>query len=244
MNLIPFENLPTQKVKTVLVSGQFKEYVVELNKIGIKTITTSACSSLAKAEQYHADMQALHINKKLLVLKECVNLQNKLKGLEISFEVVEEKVQEKYPQNVLVNGLVLGDYIICNEKTVCKNSLKDNSKIFINVKQGYTKCSVAVVSQNAIITADEGIAKVATKNKIDVLKIETGHIALPEYNYGFIGGCSGLVDKNTLVFTGDITKHPNYEDIKSFCSNYRVNTYSLSKSGLTDIGSILPLSYE
>ena len=41
----------------------------------------------------------------------------------------------------------------------------------INVKQGYAKCSICVVSDNAIITADKGIAKAAIQNRIDVLEI-------------------------------------------------------------------------
>lgn len=56
---------------------------------------------------------------------------------------------------------------------------------------------------------------------------------------GFIGGASGLINKNLLCFNGDIKTHPDYENINSFCKNVGVEVYSLNKGMLKDIGSII-----
>ena len=65
--------------------------------------------------------------------------------------------------------------------------------IRVNVSQGYAKCSTCVVGEDAIITYDRGIAKAADAAGMDVLVIEPGHVDLPGYDTGFIGGASGLV---------------------------------------------------
>ena len=66
-------------------------------------------------------------------------------------------------------------------------------------------------------------------------------IQLDGYDYGFIGGCCGFIDKNTLVFSGNVKLHKNYEDIKAFAGNYKVDVVSLSNEMLYDIGGILPV---
>lgn len=248
MKFVAKPNLPEKKVKTVIISGEYPEFCTELNMLGINTVQTSACDCLAPGEQYHADLQAIHINNnKMIILNECILLQRKLSQLGVDFEICELNTEKKYPKNVYLNALILDNKILCNTKTIynyMKNISEKEQKILISVKQGYTKCSCAVVSNNAIITSDNGIYNAATKKGIDVLKISEGWIKLPGFNYGFIGGACGLIAKDLLAFCGDVKKHPDYFKIKTFCRNYGVNLYSLSNSQLTDIGGILPITEE
>ena len=79
----------------------------------------------------------------------------------------------------------------------------------IPVKQGYAKCSLCIVSENAVITADEGLAYTLCRAGLDVLKIIPGCIRLPGYGYGFIGGCCGKLDAATMAFAGDPLTHPD-----------------------------------
>lgn len=148
----------------------------------------------------------------------------------------------KYPQCVKLNCTIIGNNIIGNFKYMDRKvkSLLPNCN-FINVNQGYAKCSTAIVSDNAVITSDVSIYNAAKENKIDCLKISEGHISLCDKYHGFIGGTCFKIDKNTLAFTGDITLHPDYINIKAFCKNYGVNLLSLTKMKLTDIGGIIPL---
>ena len=61
----------------------------------------------------------------------------------------------------------------------------------IHVKQGYTRCSLLPVDDRSFITSDAGIAKTLAEHDTDVLLIHPGHIHLPGFDYGFIGGTGG-----------------------------------------------------
>lgn len=155
--------------------------------------------------------------------------------------ISDEPTDEKYPHDVLFNAVILGKKLICNTKTVSKLILSFAEKHgyeIIHVPQGYTKCSVAVVSDNAIITSDKAISSICNSVGIDVLTVSEGHICLPPYNYGFIGGTSGVfLDK--VYFCGSLDRHPDGEIIKEFCSKHKKTAVSLSKDVLQDVGSLL-----
>jgi hypothetical protein len=111
----------------------------------------------------------------------------------------------------------------------------------LNVKQGYSKCSIAVIGTDAAITSDTGIYNTLIANGIDVLKIDSGSIRLDGVSYGFIGGVSGLIAPDVLAVNGNIEAHPESEKIKEFCNKHGVSILSLNNEELYDIGSILPI---
>ena len=76
------------------------------------------------------------------------------------------------------NQFIISDkYIICNSKTALKlKSEYITDKKVINVKQGYTSCSVVCVNSDAYITDDENIYNTLSENYIDCLKIKKGDI--------------------------------------------------------------------
>ncbi len=153
----------------------------------------------------------------------------------------DEEWAQNYPLDVLFNACLIGNKLICNEKTVSRDILRAAREAryeIINVNQGYTKCSVCVVSDNAIITSDKHIAKTCKNFGIDVLLIPEGHISLPPYDFGFIGGASGL-SKNNVFFCGSLDTHPDGERIKDFCKSHGKNAISLSDDKLQDVGSIM-----
>lgn len=171
--------------------------------------------------------------------RELIESIAKSSGLEISLS--DEETCEKYPFDVLFNAALVGKNLICNKKTVSRLILKaaeDADFNTIHVPQGYTKCSTCIVSDNAIITADRSIYEACKCNCIDALLISEGHISLPDYNYGFIGGASGtLGDK--IYFCGDILTHPDGNKISEFCKKHGKSSISLSHGELFDVGSIL-----
>ena len=85
------------------------------------------------------------------------------------------------------------------------------------------------------------IYKICVANQIDVLKISVGDILLDGYAYGFIGGCCGLVSKDTLAFSGNVGLHRDFENMRDFTRNHHVELYSLTNEKLYDIGGILPI---
>lgn len=108
----------------------------------------------------------------------------------------------------------------------------------LNVGQGYSKCSCAILADGAIITADRGIATVTRQNGIDTLLISEGHVELPGYSYGFIGGASGLCGSR-LYFCGDLEKHPDHMAIEAFSKMHSTQCISLSDGMLYDVGSLI-----
>ena len=241
-NFIP--NLPQDNAKLVVMSTNNKELVNRVEELGIKVLSSVNLSKLLIFEQYHTDLQFLHYNKDtVFVLNECTSLKGNLKKYFPNVIEISKNIKKDYPNNVMLNCVVLNDKLICNSKTIADEvlqmAIKDNLKI-INANQGYTKCSTCIVNENAIITSDKSIYK-SCRNEMDVLLIRQGYIELPGTDYGFIRGSSIKYNRNTLVFTGNIKLHPDYESIKSFAQNHNVELLSLTENTMIDIGSIIPI---
>ncbi len=161
-----------------------------------------------------------------------------LSGLELTLS--DEPTGEKYPLDVLFNACIVGKRLICNEKTVSKlilDAAQGSGCEIIGVSQGYTKCSVTVVSDNAIITADKTIAAACRAVGIDVLTVSEGHISLPPYNFGFIGGASGY-HGDKVYFCGSLDSHPDGKRIREFCKKHKKTAISLTDGELQDVGSL------
>ena len=59
-----------------------------------------------------------------------------------------------YPNDIALNAVMIGKNIICNKKYTDKYIIEyatNNNLNIIDVKQGYSKCSVVPISHNAII---------------------------------------------------------------------------------------------
>lgn len=158
-----------------------------------------------------------------------------------------------YPDDVAYNAVSTGKYFIHNLQYTSPALLeraRETGLEFIHVKQGYAKCSVVVVGDQAVITADRGIARsIEAYNQdlmedgqeqdcIDCLLVEEGHVLLPGMNVGFLGGASGLI-KNKLYFNGNLREHPDFEKITAFAEEHGAETVWYEEEPLTDIGSIL-----
>ena len=159
-------------------------------------------------------------------------------GLEL--HVSNEKIGKDYPSDVLFNACLLGNKLICNTRTVSQlilDAARSCGCEIIHSQQGYTKCSVCPVGDNAIITADRSIAKACAEKGIDVLTVSEGNISLPPYSYGFIGGTSGCSGDN-VYFCGSIETHPDGDRIKESCRYHGKSAISLSSGVLQDLGSL------
>lgn len=202
-------------------------------------------SRLSPAIASHPDMLFFATGKKLF-LHRAYYEENKF-ALDALFSLCayipvfcEGQFASPYPSEVRFNVAAFGDTLFCRTDTVFPEIAAQFSTV-CNVKQGYAGCSVCAVSDNALITADEGIAAVASaQNKFRVLKIRPGHITLPGYTYGFIGGASGR-DNNTVFFCGNPLQHPDGNQIREFCLANHTTPISLSDCPLADYGKIIIL---
>ncbi len=153
--------------------------------------------------------------------------------------ILDEKTpQGEYPQDVLFDALAIGSRLYGKERFVSEKLLS-RYDAFIPVKQGYARCSVALLSESCAVTADKGLYKALTKSGLDVLLISSGNIALEGYSFGFIGGAGGRIKDDTYVFFGDLLSHPDGERIRSFASEHKINAVSLSDEPLSDHGGLL-----
>ena len=120
---------------------------------------------------------------------------------------------------------------------IFKDMVKKQGREGIKCKQGYTRCSVCVVDNNSIITADSVIAEKCRKVGIDVLEIVPGYIELAGFEYGFIGGASIRLSDKFIAFTGILTAHPQYMEITDFIKSKGLNIIYLTDQPAFDIGS-------
>lgn len=237
--------IPQSKVRLAAVGEKYNDLTAALKKDGIETIGVKKYKSGGdNPELLHADMQLLYIGGgRIIGIKENDELNIRLKRLCLDVTETADTITEfKYPQCVKINCIIINRRVISNLKYTDQRvfELLPDYK-FININQGYGKCSAAIVNDNALITSDASVFKAAAENNIDCLKIREGFINLCEKYHGFIGGASFLLDKDILGFSGDIKTHPDYNNIKAFCLSHRINLYSVIGGELTDVGGVIPL---
>lgn len=153
----------------------------------------------------------------------------------------EKVLGPEYPDDVRYNAACTGKYFIHNLKYTAPELLqaaKEMGMQFIDVKQGYAKCSIVVVDEDSIITYDNGIADACEDAGMEVLRICPGFVNLPGYDTGFIGGTAGLIP-GEVVFNGNLEDHPNYPEIEDFINEHGLTCRWFPDYPLTDIGSII-----
>ncbi len=228
------------------MNGMDNDVITALNENGVRTLRLGyLCGK--NIESAHADMRVLHLGgNEVLTLAGDEELNRRLRSLGFNVTQTQRHLTEfKYPECTALNCLLCGSTAFANFRNAdAAVSAKLSGYVCVNVRQGYTKCSAAVVRSDAIITADETIYRAATDCGIDVLKISEGGIHLCERYHGFIGGACFLIESNTLAFFGELRKHRDYDDIKAFCGNHGVYTLDLCGGALRDIGGVVSLLQE
>ncbi len=243
MNTIPIKNphLPSDNVKDVIFGKLSCTQENELTNMGIDLHQIAALPQIESSLQYHADLAVNPIpGNRIIILPSQSFLKVKLISMGFSVIINKKEAASPYPTDCMLNFVDTKNYFIGNAN-IC-SCVKSESQIRIHCKQGYSKCSVVPVTENAIITDDDAIATKASEQGIDVCIVRKGCIKLENYPYGFIGGSCGKLSKDILAFCGNINTHCDHTAIKSFLRNYNVYAISLSNEELTDVGSIIPLT--
>lgn len=237
-------NLPQLSVRVAAVSEAAPALHDALKRRGIRVLPVQAAAQMAPPVASHADMHLLMLDgQTALVSPHQPRLADDLRQLGITV-LVGQALGEVYPTDVPYNVAIIGNYYICNVHTISETAhrwLTAHVLQPIHTRQGYSKCSVCVVSPNAIITADCSIAGAARAAGLDVLQIRAGHIRIPVYDTGFIGGCCGKLAPDQMGFCGDVDTHPDAAAIRNFLQQHGVQTICLCDGPLTDIGGIIPV---
>lgn len=222
----------------VLVAENFPEKSLEKLKDYGKIVRTKSNKNLMKGLDTHTDILVHPLpSGDLVVDRENLEYYKKIfpdKNILPSHSIL----SKEYPKDIPLNAFSFKNYFIHNLKFTDK-VLLDYYKNFgyqmINIKQGYGKCS-CLVTNDFIITSDGGIYG-SLRDFIPIYKINHGEIRLQNFNYGFIGGASGVLGKK-IFFTGDFSHHSSHEEILKIIKKYDYEIEILSDETIEDFGSI------
>lgn len=222
----------------VILAENFPEEAAEkLKKYG-KVVKTKSNKNILKGLDSHTDILVHPLpNGDLLVDRDNLEYYKNIfpdKNIIHSASIL----SKKYPKDILLNAFSFKNYFIHNLKFTDKVLLdyyKNSGYELINIKQGYAKCS-CLVTEDFIITSDGGIYE-SLKDFIPIYKIDHGQIKLQNFNYGFIGGATGVLGKK-IFFTGDFSHHSSHEEILKIIKKYNYEIEILSKDPIEDYGTI------
>jgi hypothetical protein len=244
--LVVSPNLPKNKVNKILIGKSNTQEIAELKELGIETLCIEGHNQIDSEIRSHADILCFNTGKGELLVSPFVNYSATISD-EFRIKLIRKTVESPYPNDVLLNCALFGDKLICNTKYASDEIIsfaEINNFTIIHTNQGYSKCSLCIVNENAVITEDNGLYSLLKKYQLDVLKIEPGQVYLSKHHSGFIGGASGLLSDSILYFSGDVYRHKNYHDIKTFLDNYSIDIYCNKSRLLRDFGGIIQLTEE
>lgn len=198
---------------------------------GLQVVTTCALEGLLPPLNTHTDLQIIQVGEQLICAP-CLleyykqHLPQAIPGA--------ASPKGRYPYDARYNALVVGKRVFHRTDItdpVVLAAAKKQGFSLVPVRQGYAACSSLVVSEEAVITADAGMARAFLECGLDVCRISPGNIALSKFPYGFIGGAGGRLGTGEILFFGT----PTEERIFSFLSKHG-KTGVFFPGGLADFG--------
>lgn len=228
------------KLRPVLLCGKIS-YRCEksLRMVGVEPVHIPSFHKLSVPVSEHPDMLFFPKGDGALLTFSEYSAENpaffsRLEALGVKVSLTNHAVFPGYPRDIGLNALSLSGVLFARLDSVCREILDMHTEK-VNVRQGYTRCSVCVLSQSHVITADPGLAK-ALDNFCEVLLIRPGYIELPGYDYGFIGGAALPLPGNSVGFCGNVLSHPDGDRILCFAEHAGVQAVCLSDEPLYDSG--------
>lgn len=240
--------IPQKQANLAVISGQASDEIISnLTNKGIEVIKTIKLGSLPSGIAYHPDLVLHPITTNTLVVAPEVfdYYTKKLQPYGLKIIKGKKRLEREYPNDIGYNIFRIGNHFIHKKgytDEIIKKYYEKTGISLINVTQGYTKCSIALVDHQSAITSDKNIAEKLSHVGYDILLVENGWIDLPGYGYGFIGGASGHISPKDMVFTGSLFNHPDRVKIEDFIKNKGIEIIYLSKEDIIDLGTVFSFS--
>lgn len=245
MQFVSQPHLPSRAVRLCAVSEEAAPVRQALQSLGVASIPVAANPALDAPVRSHADMLLHHLGgRRLVAARQDAPCTAPLHEQGFIIVPAGRPPVSPYPGDVSLDALRLSGVLIARLDAldpVIGAWCRENGIRLLHTRQGYAKCSVCIVAENAVVTADTALHALCIRLGLDALLIQPGNIALPGYSHGFIGGCTGLLAPDLLCFAGDPRHHPDYAGIRSFARNHGVYLHALLPGMLRDVGGILPL---
>lgn len=241
--------IPKKIANLVIVDNRINEESIKtLERLKLKIIKTIKCEEVDESISCHPDIVIHPINHNTLMIAPNVfdYYADKLDGIGINIIKGDTVLGRKYPEDISYNvgrlkGVAIHNFRYTDEKL--KYYLKKENLEFINISQGYSKCSLAIIGENSAITSDIPMYEKLKSMNFKILLVEPGHILLEGQRYGFIGGTNGSILEDELLISGSFKDHPNKDEMLEFIyKNNKKITY-LSHKKIVDIGTIISLNY-
>ena len=229
----------------VLSSKVSEECKSKLRELGYTPLLLPPFARLSHPVDTHADMLFFTLGKNIITHREyyaCAKDVFDVLCSECGVELLlcDADVGDKYPEDIAYNALAAEGVLFSKTKHTsplilalareCGLSLSD-------VAQGYTACSTLSLGSGQVICADTSLSAEYENHGITVTRITNGSVKLEPYEYGFIGGCSG-VDGDTVFFAGDLDTHSDADLIKKAIAKNGMKAVSLADGVLYDVGGI------
>ena len=229
--------LPSGKTAVCAVSEECGEVIEFLVGMGIEVLKVKPSRFLPQNIASHADLQILPLGgNAIAVNSEQKEIITKLNDL--GFIITEtDGFTDRYPNDCLLNLLIIKDSIYGNPR--CLSDQLTGERKAVSVKQGYAKCSTLLIDSGHAVTDDSGISRALTKDGIENICITQKEIQLPGYERGFIGGASGRISSEEIIFCGKISKTKFWPQISPMFENFRVT--EIGNQTPKDFGGIVPL---
>ena len=232
--------------QTIVVVGKdiSADCINTLSRLGFAVRLLPECTSLGKGVDTHADLMMFPLDGTVFIYEAIARslpgLCSDIKEKGYTICLIPGAPSSEYPLDIGTNCLSVGKYIFSKNRytaTQIKEFAASHGYTAVNVNQGYSRCAACPLGDHSVITSDPSIKKASMAVGIDVLTISEGNISLRGFDHGFIGGTCGVFE-DRIFFAGDITTHPDAEDIVAFCAARGITAVSLSDEPLRDIGSI------
>lgn len=214
-----------------------KKFLLDL---GFDLIETCKQPCLEDSTATHPDMQFFLIKNNVAIVSDRVlcHYENVLPD----FTLLPFKgICSGYPEDCLLNIAKVGDKHFMTKFQFEKLNCTVDFSFPIFTKQGYSKCSICILNDEAILTGDAGIHRIAVNNGMRSYLLDDSEIMLDGYKKGFWGGCSGLIGNNKLFFNGDIEKNSNYQKLTDILAKEKIEPIYHKEIPLCDNGSIILL---
>ena len=237
-------------MKYLLIDERMRDVEKQtLKNLGYELIEIKKSTNVYPEISSHVDIFACKIKDKVIVEKSAYKmLKNKLNNDENILISGKTMISYDYPNDIKYNVCIVGNKAIHNFKhtdSKITQELEKNNFEIINVKQGYSNCSIAVIDEKSIILSDRGLYNNLKNSGLDILFLDyIPDIKLFDENgeysqkNGFIGGAISKIGDNIVVF-GDLDKIDYYCNIRKFIESRNLKIIDFEGLDVIDYGGVI-----
>lgn len=237
-------------LKYLLIDERMRDVEKQtLKNLGYELIEIKKSINVYPEISSHVDIFACKVKDKIIVEKSAYKmLKNKLNNDENILISGEKMISYDYPNDIKYNVCIVGNKAIHNFKYTDSKIISELNKSnfeIINVKQGYSNCSISVIDEKSIILSDRGLYNNLKNSGLDILFLDyIPDIKLFDENgeysqkNGFIGGAISRIGDNIVVF-GDIDKIDYYCNIRKFIESRNLKIIDFEGLDVIDYGGVI-----